>query len=316
MKTILEAVREALDASLADKNVVLFGQDIGRHGGAFGATEGLLEKHGADRVVDMPVAEAALLGAACGAAMRGMKAIAELQFIDFASAAGFDQIVSVAAKSRYRTGVACPLVVRGPSGAGGRGGPFHSASPESWFVATPGLKIVAPSTPRDTYALLRAAVDDPDPVVFLEPKALYRRALDSPDHDARIGQAHVVRPGERATVLSYGAMVHRCLDAVDGLDADVGVIDLRTLWPLDEDTVIDAVRRTSRVLIVHEAAGQGGFAGELMALINAHAFDALDAPPMRLTGRDTPVPHAPVLEDAYLPSVESIAQKIEHLISW
>ncbi|MEL6195969.1 MAG: alpha-ketoacid dehydrogenase subunit beta [Myxococcota bacterium] len=322
--SFLDAIREALHEEFErDPGLLLFGQDVGAYGGAFGATRGLQERFGSQRVVDMPLSEAAVLGAACGAAMRGSPAIAELQFFDFASCAGFDQIVSVAAKSRYRTGIACPLVVRGPVGAGVRGGPFHSISPEMWFVGTPGLNVVFPSNPADAKGLLKSAIRDPDPVLFLEHKALYRRAKQDPrlGHAAiPLGMAQTVREGSSAVIFTYGAMVSVCVDAAERVEAQRGctirIVDLRALEPLDHETILGAVRETARALIVHEGPERGGFAGELTAWIVDRAFDALDAPVLRVAAANTPVPYAPVLEDVYLPGSSDVVSGIERLLDW
>lgn len=322
--TFLDAIREALHEEFErDPTLLLFGQDVGAYGGAFGATAGLHERFGSERVVDMPLSEAAVLGAACGAAMRGSPAIAELQFFDFASCAGFDQIVNVAAKSRYRTGIACPLVVRGPVGAGVRGGPFHSISPEMWFVGTPGLQVVFPSNPIDAKGLLKSAIRDPDPVVFLEHKSLYRRSKQATRPNSApipLGMAQTVRPGSSAVVLTYGAMVSVCVEAAERVEAQrecsIRIVDLRTLEPLDSATILGAVQDTSRVLIVHEGPERGGFAGELTSMIMERTFDALDAPVLRVAAANTPVPYAPVLEDVYLPGSFDVVSGIERLLDW
>jgi len=254
--------------------------------------------------------------------MCGMRPVAELQFIDFISCGGFDQLVTVAAKSRYRNGVGCPIVVRGPAGAGGRGGPFHSACPEMWAVTTPGLKVVFPSTPYDAKGLLKAAIRDPDPVLFLEHKFLYRRIkgeVPKEDYTVPIGQAAERRPGRDMTIISYGALVHTCLEAAETLAQDghdVRVIDLRSLSPLDEAAMISAAKETNRILVVHEHARRGGIAGEIMAVINEHAFDYLDAPLARVTAPDTPVPYAPPLEDAYIPQADTIVAASRELLAY
>jgi 2-oxoisovalerate dehydrogenase E1 component beta subunit len=302
--------------------VFLIGEDIGAYGGAFKVTEGLLDEFGATRVIDTPIAEAAVIGAAAGAAMCGMRPVAELQFIDFITCNGFDQLVSVAAKSRYRNGIGCSMVLRGPAGGGGRGGPFHSACPEMWAVTTPGLKVVFPSTPRDARSLMRAAIRDPDPVLYLEHKFLYRRIKEEvPDDDPvlPLGVGVERRPGNDLAMITYGATTHTCLAAAEELAAaghEARVIDLRTLAPLDEEIIVRAARETSRVLVVHEHARRGGFAGEIMAVINEQAFDHLDAPLARVTGADTPVPYAPPLEDAYLPSKERIVAAASALLAY
>jgi 2-oxoisovalerate dehydrogenase E1 component beta subunit len=319
--TFLEAIREGLKEEMEhDDRVFLIGEDIGAYGGAFKITEGLYDLFGPQRVIDTPIAEAAVIGAAAGAAMNGMRPVAELQFIDFISCGGFDALVTVAAKSRYRNGMGCPLVVRGPCGAGGRGGPFHSACPEMWALTTPGIKVVFPSTPYDAKGLLKAAIRDPDPVLFLEHKYLYRRLkedLPEDDYIVPLGQAIERHPGDDLVILSYGAMVHKSMEAAITLSKEgfgVRVIDLRSLLPLDETMILESVKTTGRVLVVHEHASRGGFAGELMALINQEAFDYLDAPPKRVTGPNTPVPYAPTLEDAYLPQVSTIVAEARKLL--
>ncbi len=322
-QSFLEAIRSGLAEEMAaDPNLLLLGEDIGVYGGAFKVTEGLLDTFGKERVIDMPLAEAAVIGAAIGAAMSGLRAVAELQFIDFLSCGGFDQLVSVAAKSRYRTGVSCPVVVRGPTGAGGRGGPFHSACPEMWAVATPGLKVVFPATPADAKGLLKASIRDPDPVLFLEHKFLYRRIKgDVPqgDYIVPLGEAAVCKEGKDAAIVTFGAMVHTALAAAEELGKQgrqVRVVDLRTLKPLDRNLIAAAARETGRVLILHEHPITGGLAGEVTAVVNEEAFDFLDAPVMRLAAPDTPVPYAPSLEDAYLPQVADVVGALERLLAY
>ncbi|MEK7704024.1 MAG: transketolase C-terminal domain-containing protein [Myxococcota bacterium] len=313
--TFLEALREGLWQALdEDPRVLLLGEDIGAYGGAFKVTEGLQARFGRERVIDTPLAEAALVGAAIGAAMAGLRAVAELQFIDFVSCAGFDQLVSVAAKSRYRTGIGVPLVLRGPAGAGGRGGPFHSSCPEMWAVATPGLKVVFPSTPYDAKGLLRSAIEDDDPVLFLEHKFLYRRARgDVPPESYRVplGRGIVRHPGDDLAIVTYGAMVDVALSAAATLATEghsARVVDLRSLVPLDEEIIAAAAIDTGRVIVLHEHPRRGGLAGEVIAVIHERAFDYLDAPVRRVTGADTPVPYAPTLEDAYLPSASDVVR--------
>lgn len=320
---MVQAIADALAEEMAaDEGLLCLGEDIGVYGGAFKVTQGLLERYGAHRVIDTPIAEGAVIGAAAGAAVYGMRAVAELQFIDFISCGGFDQLVNVAAKSRYRNGVGCSIVVRGPSGGGGRGGPFHSACPEMWAVTTPGIKVVFPSTPYDAKGLLKAAIRDPDPVLYLEHKYLYRRAKgDVPegDYTVPLGRGTVRRPGHDASFITYGAMAHKAVDAAAQLEADgfdVRVVDLRSLLPLDEDIIIDAVVDTNRIVIVHEHPQRGGFAGEVAAVINEHAFDYLDAPIRRVTAPHTPVPYAPPLEDAYLPQVEELTAVMREVLQY
>ena len=321
--TYLEGIRQALHEEMsADARVMVLGEDVGRYGGAFKVTEGLLDAFGAQRVIDTPLAEAAVIGAAAGAAMAGMLPVAELQFIDFLSCAGFDALVNVAAKSRYRTGVGCPMVLRGPAGGGGRAGPFHSSYPDVWTASTPGLKVVCPATAWDAKVLLKASIRDPDPVVFLEHKFLYRRIRgELPDATVAetLGHAQVRRPGNDLTLISYGAPVHTALAAAESLaeeNIDAQVLDLRCLVPLDEDAILNAVRSTHRVVIIHEHPERGGVAGEMMALINEKVFDHLDAPPKRVAGANTPVPYAPTLEDAYLPQVDDVKQAARELVAY
>lgn len=317
--TYLEAIRRALaDALRDDERVFLLGEDIGAFGGAFGVTAGLLDEFGEERVLDTPIAEEGFVGAAIGAAWMGERPIVELQFADFVSCP-FDVIVTVAAKTHWRSGQALPLVIRMPTGGGVRGGPFHAGSPEGWFVGEPGLKVVCPGTVADAYGLLRAAVDDPDPVLFFEHKALYRRLKAAPPEPGRrtpLGAAGVARAGDDATVVTYGAGVATALAAVDRLGADVEVLDLRTVWPLDEAAVLRSLAKTSRVLVLQEAARSAGAAGLVLSLVARRGFELLDAPPALHAPPDTPVPFAPELEDAYLPSVASTARALEELLAY
>ncbi|MBI4568002.1 MAG: alpha-ketoacid dehydrogenase subunit beta [Planctomycetes bacterium] len=322
----IEAITQAIDEEMArDDRVFCLGEDIGKFGGAFKATKGLFEKYGADRVRDTPLAESGIIGVAIGAALLGMRPIAEMQFIDFISC-GFNQIVNQAAKIHYRWGARVPLVIRGPCGGMVRGGPFHSQSPEAWFTHTAGLKVVAPSTPADAKGLLKSAVRDDNPVIYLEHKWLYRRPSvrqelpPGADRLVPIGRAEVKRPGRDATVITYSAMVHLALEAAEVIQREDGaaveVVDLRTLVPLDKPTLLDSVRRTSRVLVLHEAAKTGGFGGEVAAVIAEEAFEHLDAPVRRLAALDTPVPYAPTLEDAALPSVGKIVAALRELLAY
>ena len=303
--TYLEAVRRALaDALRDDERVFVMGEDIGAYGGAFGVTKGLFEEFGASRVMDTPISEEGFVGAAIGAAWMGERPIVELQFADFLSCA-FDSIVSVAAKTHWRTGQEIPIVLRLPTGGGVRGGPYHSASPEGWVVGEPGLKVVCPGTVADAYGLLRSAIDDPDPVLFFEHKALYRRlkgAAPAVGTRTPLGRAQVVRPGEDLTVVTYGSGVTTALAATERSGADVEVLDLRTLWPLDEESVLASIAKTSRVLVLQEAARSRGVAGLVLSLVACKAFELLDAPPLLHAPPDAPVPFAPELEDGFLPS--------------
>jgi 2-oxoisovalerate dehydrogenase E1 component beta subunit len=317
--TYLQAVRDALrDALAEDPRVFLLGEDIGAFGGAFGVTAGLAEEFGAERVIDTPISEEGFVGAAIGAAWMGERPVVELQFADFATCP-LDVIVTVAAKTHWRSGQAVPIVVRMPSGGGVRGGPFHAGSPEGLFVGQPGLKVVCPATVEDAYGLTRAAIEDPDPVLVFEHKALYRRVRGPRPprgHRTPLCRAAVVRHGEDATIVTYGSGVALALAAVARAGVDVEVVDLRTIWPLDVETVLGSVRRTSRVLVLQEAARSTGAAGLLLSLVAREAFEALDAPPALHAPPDTPVPFAPELEDAYLPSVDSVQSALDELLAF
>jgi 2-oxoisovalerate dehydrogenase E1 component beta subunit len=317
--TYLEAIRTALrDAMREDDRVFLLGEDIGVFGGAFGVTAGLQEEFGEERVIDTPIAEEGFVGAAIGAAWMGERPVAELQFADFITCA-FDPIVTVAAKTHWRSGQQIPVTIRCPTGGGVRGGPFHAGSPEGWFVGTAGLKIVCPGTVEDAYGLLRAAIDDPDPVLYFEHKRLYRSlrgAAPSSGSRTPIGPAAVVREGSDATVVTYGSGVTIALAAAELSGADVEVVDLRTIWPLDEQAILASVEKTSRVLVLQEAARSTGAAGAILSLLARRSFEHLDAPPALHAAPDTPVPFAPELEDAYVPSVASAAAALDELLAY
>jgi 2-oxoisovalerate dehydrogenase E1 component beta subunit len=319
--TYLESVQRALsDAMRADERVFMLGEDIGQFGGAFGVTKGMSEEFGEDRVIDTPLAEEGFVGAAIGAAWMGERPIVELQFADFVSCA-FDPIVTLAAKTHWRQGIRLPLVIRLPSGGGIRGGPFHASSPEGWFYGTAGLKVVAPGTVADAYGLLRTAVEDDDPVLYFEHKALYRRLRDeapNADHRVPIGSARIARSGSDATIVTYGSGVDLALRVAETMagEASLEVVDLRTLWPLDRATVLESVARTSRVLVLQEAARSIGVANAVCSLVAREAFDALDAPPAIHAPIDTPVPFAAELEDAYLPSPTSLEEAIRELLAY
>lgn len=322
--TYIEAVREALlEEMRADERVFLLGEDIATYGGAFKVTAGFLDEFGAERVVDTPIAEAGIVGAAIGAALMGLRPVAEIQFLDFLSC-GFDQLTNFAAKAHYRWGAAIPIVIRGPGGGGVGGGPFHSQSVEMYFVKTPGIKVVAPSTAADAKLLLKAAIRDPNPVLFIEHKALYRapalrEALPGPDAVGVLGEAAVRREGDDLAIVSYGAMVHKSLEAAAALAADgieARVVDLRTLQPLDDAAIVEAVRRCGKVLIVHEDTRTGGIAGEITARINEQAFEWLDGPVTRVTAQDTPVPYNKGLEAAFFPQVEDIEAAARRLAAY
>ncbi len=322
--TLLEAVRLGLrEALLADERVFLLGEDIGARGGVFRATEGLLAEFGPARVIDTPISESVIAGVAMGAAAAGLRPVAEIQFADYVHPAA-DQIVNEIAKLRYRShgGWGCPLVIRMPYGAGVHGGPYHSQSVEALYFHVPGLKLVAPSTPRDTRALLRSAIDDPDPVLFFEHKRLYRRIREPVPEAAErlpLGEAMVRRAGERVTVVTYGACVHEALRAADTLaeeDVDVEVIDLRTLVPLDLATVLASVRKTNRLIVYHEDTRRGGIGAEIAALVAEAAFDSLDAPPVRVAAPDCHVPFAAPLEAAYLPLAPELAAAVRRVVAY
>jgi 2-oxoisovalerate dehydrogenase E1 component beta subunit len=317
--TYLEAIREGLWEEMErDPNVFLLGEDIGIYGGAFKVTAGFLEHFGEKRVVDTPISESAIAGAAIGAGLMGLRPVAEMQFADFITC-GFDQIVNFAAKCRYRWGAAVPMVVRAPSGGGIHGGPFHSQNPEMWFVRTPGLKVVAPATAYDAKGLIKSAIRDNDPVIFFEHKGLYRKIkeeLPEEEYTVPIGKAKVVREGRDLTIVTYGAMVWVALEAAEKLaqeGAQIEVVDLRTLLPLDRDTVCESVRKTSKVLLLHEDTRTGGMAGELAATITESVWEFLDGPILRVTAPDTPVPYSPPLEEAFLPNCEKVVQKARWL---
>jgi 2-oxoisovalerate dehydrogenase E1 component beta subunit len=317
--TYLEAIREGLWEEMErDPNVFLLGEDIGAYGGAFKVTAGFYERFGERRVVDTPISEAAIVGAAIGASFLGLRPVAEMQFADFISCA-FDQIVNFAAKCRYRWGAAVPIVVRAPSGGGVHGGPFHSQNPEMWFVRTPGLKVVAPATAYDAKGLIKAAIRDNDPVLFFEHKALYRRVkeeLPAGDWVVPIGKARVAREGSDLSIITYGAMLWTALEAAETLAGEgvsAEVVDLRTLLPLDREAVCASVKKTSKVLLLHEDTRTGGMAGELAVTITESVFEHLDAPIVRVTAPDTPVPYSPPLEDAFLPNAEKVIEKARWL---
>jgi len=311
--TLVQAVRDALLSEMTrDERVVLMGEDVGFNGGVFRATEGLQKEFGEVRVMDTPLAESGIIGMAMGMALNGMRPVPEIQFMDFIYPA-FDQIVSEVAKIRYRSGggFTCPMVIRTPYGGGIRGGHYHSQSSEAYFTHTPGLKVVVPSNPYDTKGLLISAIRDEDPVMFLEPKRLYRSVKGEVPEEAytvEIGKANVARPGRDVTILAWGAMVPVALKAAElcgPRGADCEVVDLRTLVPLDEETILESVRKTGRVVIVHEAPKTCGFGAELAALIAEEAILSLEAPILRVAGFDTPFPYT--LEHVYMPDAERVA---------
>jgi 2-oxoisovalerate dehydrogenase E1 component beta subunit len=322
--TYLEAIREALQEEMRrDASVFVLGEDVGPYGGAFGVTQGLCDEFGEMRVIDMPISESAIIGVSFGAALRGYRPVAEMQFADFISC-GFDQIVNQAATLRYRYGgrARVPIVVRAPSGGNVGGGLYHSQNPEAWFIHRPGLKVVAPSTAWDAKGLLKAAIRDDNPVVYFEHKYLYRRAkgpVPQGDEIVPIGVAAMRREGKDATILTYGAMVTPSLEAADRMakeGVEVEVIDLRTLLPFDKDAIFKSVEKTSRVLVVHEDVKTLGLGAELSAVITEERFDHLDAPVMRVTYPDTHPPFSHVLEGANLPNADKITDALRKLAAY
>jgi pyruvate/2-oxoglutarate/acetoin dehydrogenase E1 component len=318
--TYLQAISDGLREEMRhDETVFCMGEDIGAFGGAFKVTDGFIEEFGADRVWDTPLAESAIVGTAVGAAIEGMRPVCEMQFADFI-ACGFDQLVNVAAKMHYRQGVAVPMVVRLPSGGGFSGGPFHSQNPEAWFLQSPGLKVVAPSTPEDAKGLIAAAIRDPNPVLFMEHKNLYRRAkgeVAEGRYETPIGQARVAREGTDLSVIAYGQMVPLALEATADLEgASIEVIDLRTLCPLDEESILASVRKTSKVVVLHEATRSCGVGAEVAALIGEQAFEDLDGPIVRVTAPDVPIPFSPPLERAILPQTSDIQEACRELLAY
>jgi pyruvate/2-oxoglutarate/acetoin dehydrogenase E1 component len=312
--TYLEAIRQGLQEEMRrDPNVFILGEDIGAYGGAFKVTDGFLAEFGEQRVIDTPIAEAAIVGAAAGAAHMGLRPVAEMQFIDFISCA-YDMLTNYVATARYRAGLPTPMVVRGPSGGYVRGGPFHSQNPEAAFLHTPGLKIVCPATARDAKGLIKSAIRDDDPVLYFEHKYLYRRIKENlPEGEeilTPIGKARIAREGKDLTIITWSALVYKALEAAERLAQEDGlqveVLDLRTLLPMDDEAIMTSVRKTNRVLIAHEDTRTGGVAGEITARINDQAFEWLDAPVKRVTAHDVPLPYAPTLEDFVLPQTDDL----------
>jgi pyruvate/2-oxoglutarate/acetoin dehydrogenase E1 component len=321
--TYLEAIRQGIWEEMErDDSVFLIGEDIGVYGGAFKVTAGMLERFGPARVVDTPLSESAIVGAAIGASFVGLRPVAEMQFADFISCA-FDQVVNFAAKCRYRWNAPVPIVIRGPSGGGIHAGPFHSQNPEAWFTHVAGLKVVTPATAADAKGLIKTSIRDNDPVLFFEHKGLYRRIREEvPDGDYTVplGKARLAREGSDLSIITYGATVYMAEEAAATLAREDGVsteiVDLRTLAPLDEDTVLASVRKTSRVIVLHEDTLTGGFGGEIAARIAEKAFDSLDAPVVRLASADTPVPFSPPLEDAFLPNAAKVIAAARRLLAY
>jgi len=320
--TYLEAISQALDEEMSrDERVFLMGEDIGAYGGAFKITEGFLQKYGDHRVLDTPLAESGIVGAAIGAAMMGLRPVVEMQFADFISCA-FDQIIEVAAKNHYRWNAPVPMVIRAPFGGGVHGGPFHSECPEGWFFHSPGLKLVAPSTPYDAKGLLKAAIRDPNPVIYFEHKFLYRRikaVLPTEDYIVPIGKAEVKRTGGTISVITYGAMVHLALEAATVLEKEniqLEVVDLRTLIPLDKETIYESVRKTSKAIMLHEDNKTGGIGAEIAALLAEDCFDCLDGPVLRVAAPDTPVPFSTPMEEFFLPKASDVVAAARMLAAY
>ncbi len=320
--TYLDAIKTGMREEMErDESVYILGEDIGVYGGAFKVTAGFLDTFGPLRVIDTPLSESAIIGAAIGSALMGQRPIAEMQFMDFITC-GFNQIVNMAAKMHYRNDLAVPMVIRGPSGGGTHGGPFHSQNPEAWFVHTPGLKVVAPSNPVDAYGLIKSAIRDNNPVLYFEHKYLYRRLKDEipgADFTVPIGEARVAREGSDLTIYTYGWMVEQSLLAADDLsreDISAEVIDLRSLQPLDRETILRSIEKTSKALIVHEDVRTLGMGAEVAAILAEEAFDLLDGPIMRVTAPDTPVPFSPPLEKAFLPNADKIMTAARQLAAY
>ena len=320
--TYLQAISDGLRTEMRrDRRVFVIGEDVGVYGGAFKVTHGFQEEFGPWRVIDAPLSETAIIGGCTGAAIMGMRPVAEMQFADFVSCA-WDHLVTVAAKQRYRAGTPVPIVVRLPSGGGFSGGPFHSQNPESSFAHIPGLKCLCPSTPEDAKGLLISAIEDPNPVLYFEHKHLYRRIkADVPEdrYTTPIGKARIHREGDDVSVITWGAMVHTAAEAAEQLDGaglSVEIVDLRSVMPWDKQAVLASARKTSKVLVLHEDTHTGGFGAEIAATIAEEAFEDLDAPLKRITAPDAPVPFSPPLEKAYIPQVDDVAAGIRELAEY
>jgi len=319
-KTYLQAISDGLRQEMQhDKRVFLLGEDIGVYGGAFKVTAGFQEEFGSWRVIDAPLSETAIVGGATGAAMMGLRPVAEMQFADFISCA-YDHLVTVAAKQHWRAGTPVPITVRLPSGGGFSGGPFHSQNPESIFAHIPGLKCVCPATPADAKGLIISAIEDPNPVLYFEHKHLYRRIKgEVPDerYTTPIGEARIHQAGDDVTLVTWGAMVYTAAEAAAEVDdLSVEIVDLRTVMPWDKETVLDSVRKTSKVVVLHEDTRSGGFGAEIAATIAEEAFEDLDAPLKRVTAPDTPVPFAPELEAAFLPQVRDVVSALREIAEY
>lgn len=304
-----------------DDTVFCLGEDIGEYGGAFKVTKGFLKEFGEDRVIDTILAESAIIGAAIGAAMMGLRPVAEMQFADFVSC-GWNQVVNMAAKAHYRWGAKVPIVIRLPSGGGLHAGPFHSQNPEAWFFHVPGLKLLAPATPHDAKGLIKSAIRDNNPVLYFEHKYLYRHAkgeVPDSDYTIPIGRGEIKRAGADISLITYGSMVTFSLAAAEQLAAEgveVEVVDLRSLLPFDRQMILDSVKKTSKVLIVHEATLTGGIGAEIAAVIAREAFEYLDGPVVRLASHDIPVPYSPPLEQYFMPNTEKIVQALRQLAEY
>jgi pyruvate/2-oxoglutarate/acetoin dehydrogenase E1 component len=317
--TYLQAISDGLRLEMRrDKRVFVLGEDVGVYGGAFKVTLGFQEEFGSWRVIDAPLSETAIMGGATGAALMGLRPVAEMQFADFVSCA-WDHLVTIAAKQRWRAGTPVPWVLRLPSGGGFSGGPFHSQNPESSFAHIPGLKCVCPATPEDAKGLIIAAIEDPNPVLFFEHKHLYRRVkgeVPEERYTVPIGKARVHTQGTDVSVITWGAMVYTAEEAAAQVDASVEIVDLRSVMPWDKQAVLDSVRKTSKVLVLHEDTRTGGFGGEIAATIAEEAFEDLDAPVRRIAAPDTPVPFSPVLEKAFIPQVDDVARGLRELVDY
>ncbi|MDQ3866111.1 MAG: alpha-ketoacid dehydrogenase subunit beta [Actinomycetota bacterium] len=321
-KTYLQAISDGLRQEMRrDKRVYVIGEDVGVYGGAFKVTQGFQDEFGAWRVIDAPLSETAIVGSCTGAAIMGMRPVAEMQFADFVSCA-WDHLVTVAAKQRYRAGTPVPIVVRCPSGGGFSGGPFHSQNPESSFAHIPGLKVACPATPADAKGLLVSAIEDPNPVLYFEHKHLYRRIKDEvPDerYVVPFGEARVHREGDDVTVVTWGAMVYTAAEAATQVERDgisVEIVDLRTVSPWDREAVLRSVEKTSKALVLHEDTRTGGFGAEIVATIAEEAFESLDAPVKRIAAPDTPVPFSPPLEKAFIPQVDDVVDGLRDLAEY
>lgn len=317
-----EAIRDALATEMRkDERVYIFGEDVAAYGGVFGITKGLLEEFGGKRVRNTPLSEAAIVGEAIGASIRGLRPVPEIQFSDFMTTA-FSQIVDYAANYKFRFDVNLPFTLRAPHGGGMRIGNFHSKCDEAWYFHVPGLKIVCPSTPAEAKGLLIAAIRDPDPVIYFEEKKLYwevKGEVPEGDYVTPLGKADLKQEGKDISLITYGSMVHLALAAAKLLEKEnisLEVLDLRSLTPLDEDAMLISFRKTNRVIVLHEAATRGGIGGELVSIICEKAFDCLAAPPVRIGAQFTPVPTSPVLEDAYLPSLQNILESARKLMKY